>query len=343
MRIACLPVAGGEDPGQLLLMEGLRANHNLIVFSGINDKFFGIIRTAFILKPDYIHFDWIDSYYYRRWLLLTIISIPVFILQVYICSFLLRRKIVWSIHNVYPHDKKYHTLIRFVYRLFCISVTKLRAFSKESIQRISQEYHVTEDKMVSVPQGSFVDYYPNSISKAEARLYLNIGSSNKVFLFLGSLRPYKGVDELITAFREINYSNALLIIAGRPHDKKYVNRIKTNLPSNIMVFDQFIPGERLQYYFNAADVVVLPFKKVENSGSIVLAMGFKKVIIAPDAGVISERLYAQKQYLYKSNELAKSISKALKISSDELQEIGEMNFLEVQKYSWESFSKCFIP
>ncbi len=72
-------------------------------------------------------------------------------------------------------------------------------------------------------------------------------------------------------------------------------------------------------------------------------MGFKKVIIAPDAGVISERLYAQKQYLYKSNELAKSISKALKISSDELQEIGEMNFLEVQKYSWESFSKCFIP
>jgi hypothetical protein len=60
--VSCLPVAGKENPYQYLMMKGLNESPNLEVKSGIDDKFFGIIRTAVFQKPDYIHFDWETSY-----------------------------------------------------------------------------------------------------------------------------------------------------------------------------------------------------------------------------------------------------------------------------------------
>ena len=55
----------------------------------------------------------------------------------------------------------------------------------------------------------------------------------------------------------------------------YFESIKKSINENIMLIDRFIEDDELQYFFNAADVITLPFKKIENSGSVILAMGFK--------------------------------------------------------------------
>ena len=73
--IACLPVAGNDNPYQKLMIEGLNQSGQLHTFNGVHDKFWGILRTALKHKPDYIHFDWITSYYYRRYTWFTYVSI----------------------------------------------------------------------------------------------------------------------------------------------------------------------------------------------------------------------------------------------------------------------------
>ncbi len=132
IRISCLPVAGIENPYQYL-MKGLRADSRLKVQNGIHDRFFGILRTAAIQRPDYIHFDWETAYYYRRQLWMTIINIPFFLLQVYIARYIFGCKLVWTPHNIIPHDSKYLKIHRFCRRFFARKMNWIRLFSKVSI------------------------------------------------------------------------------------------------------------------------------------------------------------------------------------------------------------------
>ena len=78
LKIVCLPVAGEADPTQLLMINGLNATGKIHAFNGIDDRFFGIIRSAFKFKPDFIHFDWIESYYIRRNWIFTGLNLPRF-------------------------------------------------------------------------------------------------------------------------------------------------------------------------------------------------------------------------------------------------------------------------
>ena len=94
IKIACLPVAGIGNPYQYLMIKGLNSESNLQAVSGINDRFFGILRTAIQLKPDYIHFDWITSFYYRRSIWMTSLSIPLFMIQLLIVKYVFNVKLV---------------------------------------------------------------------------------------------------------------------------------------------------------------------------------------------------------------------------------------------------------
>ena len=94
IKIACLPVAGTENPYQLLMIKGLNSSDKIFAFNGIHDRFFGIFRTWLKHKPDYIHFDWISSYFCRRNLFLTLVSIPLFYFQILFISKFTITKIV---------------------------------------------------------------------------------------------------------------------------------------------------------------------------------------------------------------------------------------------------------
>ena len=95
VRVACLPVAGLENPYQSRLIKGLNKSNRIEAFSGVNSKHIGILSTALKLKPDYIHFDWETSYYLRRKLILSLFNFPSFLLQVLICKYILR-VIIWQ-------------------------------------------------------------------------------------------------------------------------------------------------------------------------------------------------------------------------------------------------------
>ncbi len=340
IRISCLPVAGIQNPYQFLMIKGLQSDSRLIVKNGIDDRFLGIIKTAIVQKPDYIHFDWETSYYYRRSLWMTIVNIPFFILQVFIARYVLNCKLVWTPHNIIPHDSKYIKIHRFCRRFFARNMKWIRLFSEISLPAAVKQLKCDKSKFKIIPEGSYVGYYPNNVSRSEARKFLNIADDKRVLLYTGFIKPYKGIDNLIECFKKSYQENAILIIAGKVMNPAYFEIIKKSINENIILVDRFIENDELQYFFNAADIVTLPFKKIENSGSVILAMSFKKAVIAPSMGVLKERLVKQQELLY-SESLMQSFEILRNMKRETLKEIGEKNYERLSIYKWSDFAKAF--
>ena len=143
-----------------------------------------------------------------------------------------------------------------------------------------------------VPHGHYLDTYPNTISRAEARNRLGVPPDVFVFVCLGLLRPYKGLEELLPAFRSLPDSDAYLVLAGKPGSDDYLAAL-TSLAADdkrIRLAPGFVPPEHVQLYFNAADVAVLPYRQITTSGAALLAFSFGVPVIAPALGAFPNLL-----------------------------------------------------
>ncbi|WP_373514392.1 glycosyltransferase [Persicitalea sp.] len=339
--IACLPVAGPDNPYQRLMMEGLNQSPKLRAFNGVPGKFFGIARTLVKFRPKYLHFDWIVSYYFRRWRWLTYLSIPLFCAQVLLAR-LLGVKLVWTMHNVLPHDAAEVGIHRFCQRFLARRCEWIRVFAHSTIPKAAAELRIPERKFRVVPEGDYTGVYPDLVSRREARERLQLPSSARVLLYVGLIKPYKGILELAKCFGQIQHPNTFLLIAGKVMDEGYGKMIEENLSANIIFMNKFIADNDLQYYFRAADAVVLPFKNIENSGSLIMAMGFARTIIAPRQSVILERLQQQDEWLYDSDdELRQKLEQVVTAALPTLEAAGNRNFAALAKYVWGDFASLF--
>jgi beta-1,4-mannosyltransferase len=342
LKISCLPIAGIENPYQYLMMEGLTKDDKLEVGHGIEGKFFSLFKTAFYQKPDYIHVDWLHQYYLRRTSWMTWIQFPFFILEILLVKYIFKVKLVWTLHNIKPHDQPYYGPYKWARLFFAKQTAWIRVFSNHTVKEASKILQVSEQKFKVVAEGDYVNYYDNKISFEGARKKLELEKQDFVFLFFGGIRPYKGIEDLIDYFKKFQQTNWKLIIAGMSRDPIYEESIRAKINGNksIIFIPKLIEVNEIQDYMNAANVVVLPFKKIENSGSTILAMGFKKAVIAPKKGVLPNRLSAQHELLFE-NKLEEIFMKISSIPQDAFNQIGIENFNNLSNHKWEDFAKCF--
>ena len=342
IRLACLPVAGIGNPYQHLMMEGLNRSGKIHAFNGVHDRFFGILRTCLRFRPDVIHFDWETSYYYRKYLLLTLAGLPLFMLQILLARFVFGVKLVWTPHNITPHDLPQPGLHRFVRRFFASQMQWLRLFSESSLPAATEEFQQKKDAFRIQPEGSYVGWYPETESlNGELRKQLGIPENHKVLLYLGLIKPYKGVLELIQSFASLKSENTSLLICGKSMDAGYLEKIRSAAAGNPAVFilEGFVPEKLLPDYYGLASAVILPVRKIENSGSVIMAMGYKKAVLAPEMGVLKQRLCRQPQLLFRHNP-EEALVKFASLSQAELEKIGRENYEEVNRYRWEDFADC---
>ena len=345
IKIICLPAEhlSNPNPYQFLMIKGLKKNKALEVEIGFASKRYGIILSAFYFRPKYLHFDWITKYYLREDIATSWFRAYWFLFQIIIAKKLFRIRVVWTQHNILPHDnrrKKIHKWVQYKFYKCCDWV---RVFSKSTAETLTMHHNYIREKILIVPEGSYVGYYNNNISRYDARCKLKLKTDEKIFLFFGAIKPYKGIEELIGIFNENEFKKVRLVISGRTPDKKYSKKIRKLIKNNksITLFDRFIEDKEIELFFNSSDFCILPFINIENSGSVILAMGFKKVVIAPNVGAITDRLKNQREFLYSDNLLDK-INLALSKALDEIIGIGEKNYQELKKYSWEDYSSYFI-
>jgi D-inositol-3-phosphate glycosyltransferase len=136
----------------------------------------------------------------------------------------------------------------------------------------------------------------------EAKQRLGLSRDEKTILFFGRIRPYKGVEYLLDAFRTLvgnGHTTYRLIIAGEPIKgcEVYLQEIQKAVGNEfdsrqVMWKTQFIPDHEVEIYFKAADVLVLPYKEIFQSGVLFLAYAYGLPVVATDVGSFSEDIVA---------------------------------------------------
>lgn len=216
-------------------------------------------------------------------------------------------KIIYTAHNILSHDGIFHERELEFRRKIATYFDHVLVHGELAKRRVINEIGVDSDKIHVMPHGTYQGYYPNYVTRGAARRKLGIGGDKFVFLFFGNIKGYKGINALLDAYRKIRSKrdDIALVMAGRVFDTESETIIQDHAraDSSIMFTPGFIEDGDVQYYFNVADLVLLPYTRVLTSGAALLSIAFKRPIIAPRSGLIPELLEDGKQgYLFDSHD-----------------------------------------
>lgn len=249
-------------------------------------------------------------------------------------------KVLFICDNVIPHEKRPG------------DVTFTKYAFKQADYFIVQSKSVETDLLSLFPKAKYrlaphpvYEIFGSSVPKIEARNTIGI-QSQKVILFFGYIRQYKGLMVLLDAMKEISKREIppLLLVVGEFYDDetKYRQRVKELGIENFVRFvSDYVPNDKVSIYFSSADVVVLPYLSATQSGITQIAYNFDKPVIATDVGGLAEVVIdGETGFIVPPNEpqkLADAISKYY--SQNKEKEFSENVKIEKRKYSWEHFVK----
>jgi glycosyltransferase involved in cell wall biosynthesis len=198
-------------------------------------------------------------------------------------------------------------------------------------------------KVVVIPHGNYRTVYQAPIPKLEARKKLDLPLVGLIYLNLGLLRPYKGIDDLLEVWdKSQNFlQEDTLVVAGKAGKDAYGENLKAKADriKSVILRDSFIEDESIHLYYSAADFVVCPFRKILTSGSVILAMSFGKPVIAPRFNTIAETLGKADTLLYnpeKETGLADAIAQSKQADRTVLSKIVEE---ECDRLDWSNIGK----
>jgi beta-1,4-mannosyltransferase len=136
-------------------------------------------------------------------------------------------------------------------------------------------------------------------------------SNVKAFFILRSMKPYKGIQQLMEAFNELKDPACCLLIVGKPTTEMKEMLEDAKLNNNEIKLDlRFIPNEEIYDTLDSANVLVLPYEEITTSGPAILALSYYKPIIAPKAPFLIESFNEYTAILYDAND-PKGLEKAL--------------------------------
>ncbi len=228
-------------------------------------------------------------------------------------------KVVWTVHNLSSHENRYPFLERWFYRTLARIVDGLIFLTEtsRSLFQKDEKMQPFKDKPATIiPHGHYLPVYPDRLSKDEARKLLNLPLDTKVILFFGTLRPYKGVEELLAAAKDLSSEGFLFLIAGRPLSEDYKKQLMriAGECSHIRLHPWYVPDEKVPLYYSSADLMILPYKEILNSGSVFLALTFGVPVVVPRLGSLEElsQRYPKLVYVYDPPLKKEKIIQALK-------------------------------
>ena len=191
------------------------------------------------------------------------------------------------------------------------------------------------------------DNFGEAVAKNEARIKLSLPENEKIILFFGFIRKYKGLDILLDAMNDdrIRQSNIKLLVAGEFYeDRKEFDELlaKLNISSQLILRTDFIADSEVRYYLSAADFVIQPYRNATQSGVTPLAYHFEKPMLVTNVGGLPDLVPDGKVGIV-TEPNAESIATGIL----RLYELGENFFLphlreEKKKYSWNKLSEAII-
>ncbi|MCD6367384.1 MAG: glycosyltransferase, partial [Bacteroidales bacterium] len=167
-------------------------------------------------------------------------------------------------------------------------------------------------------------------------------------LFFGLVKRYKGLDTLLKAFTKSIEQNLKikLIIAGEFYeDRKIYDELisELNINDQIIIFDEYIPAEKVKFFFSACDLVIQPYKTATQSGVTQVAYHFNKPMIVTDVGGLKEIVPNGKVGFVVEKENPEQIAEAINkfFKENQVMALIENIKQEKLKFSWDAMAKGF--
>ena len=264
-------------------------------------------------------------------------------------------RIICIADNVIPHEKRPGDKAFTKYFL-----KSCDAFITMSEKVMNDLRLFEKDKPALVVQHPLYDNFGPGIPKTEARKHLGLPQDQKIILFFGFIRKYKGLDLLLEAMHilqqpnlkshtstlhqaESSVPNIKLLIAGEFYEdeKKYHELIeKLGIRNQLILKTDYIPDSEVQYYLCAADAVIQPYRNATQSGVTPLAYHFEKPMVVTNVGGLASLVPDEKAGLVVEPTPAAIAGGILKFY-----QLGENYFIphlrtEKQKYSWPNIVKA---
>lgn len=194
-----------------------------------------------------------------------------------------RRPRVMTAHYVLP-PRPSRGQRRHAHRAFG-AMDAVIAHSEHGARRLREQVGIDPSRVRVIHHGAF-DYLTRLPEEKPLPTELQ-GAEGPVILFFGLLRPYKGIDTLLEAFRRIN--GAELWIAGNPRmDLEPLRQLVAEAPGRVRFLARFIEDDEIPAIMRRADIVTLPYRDVEHSGVLYAALAFGKPLVLSAVGGFPE-------------------------------------------------------
>ncbi len=196
-------------------------------------------------------------------------------------------RIVGLLDNVVPHEHRIGD--RTLTRLFLDSCDNFAVMSSSVKAELASFDRVKARKLLYHP---VYDHFGTPVPMTEARGRLGLADTDRVILFFGLVRHYKGLDLLLEAVALMpDRTRIKVVVAGEFYEGKEecLNIISKNgLGGHVILHDQFIPEDEVKYYFSAANIMAQPYRSATQSGVTQIAYHFGTPMLVTDVGGLPE-------------------------------------------------------
>lgn len=198
-----------------------------------------------------------------------------------------KTKSVSICHNVLPHE--HNVLNRLAVKFGLRKMSGFVLHSEDDRESLLELMPARPTVKLYHP---LYDIFPNQdITKLEARDRIGLAEHDRVVLYFGLIRPYKGVDVLLNAVKHLkDIQNLKILIVGEIYSGSTSIREQiSRLPSGIVrLVDQYISNDEVSTWFRAADIVALPYLSATQSGVVPIAYSCDRPVIVTKVGGLPE-------------------------------------------------------
>jgi len=249
--------------------------------------YYRLLRYTALPGPSVFHILWNNKFeFFDRTLLMVYYR-------------LMGKKVLLTVHNVNGAKRDgldtwmNRKTLRFQYRM----ADQLFVHTNLMKSELIHDFNVHRENISVIPFGINNVTPCSSLTGAEARSRLGVNANEKIGLFFGQIAPYKGLDSLISALTRLSgiREEFRLVIAGRVKRgySAYWDQIqqeirRAGLEHRVLEKIQFIAEDEIEIFFKAADLLILPYRNISQSGVPFLAYNFGLPVVATDVGSLRE-------------------------------------------------------
>lgn len=283
MRVIAKPAseAGGADPYPRLLYTPMRSLGVTV------DEFtaWRVLRGQY----DVFHLHWPEYYIAHRNPFKAYVGSIILLCLIFWCRFR-GSKVIWTVHNLRSHNKTRPSSEELFWRLFTRLLDGYISLNRAGLELIRKRFPAMDGLPHAVIPSIYRGAFRNSTDRLEARRHLGLPAKRPVLLFFGSIASYKGIPQLVEAFRQRRDPDAILCVVGAVADKA-LGLMLSNASrgdSNIRLHLSRVTTDELELHIKASDIVVLPYSDIFNSGCALVSLALDRPVLVPEMGAMQE-------------------------------------------------------